>query len=263
MQVSIISTFLGPEHEGLPKLAKIGFRLVEIERGAAASADVRALKGLLDRNGMAVSCLMGADHGIAEKDATTRKDRIEKLKGSVKQAVELGATVVETVPMWHGPAEEKRAALEHAVESYKEAGKFAANHGVVLAIEPVNRAETKLVHTLAQAVAMAKAVDLPSVRVMGDTHHMHMVEADPGRAIRQAGELLVHMHFSDNDRLPPGLGHMDIKGVVSALHEVGYRGALSLAEVRAVGDGEACARHCLDYTRALVSACQLQEKPSP
>ena len=167
MQVSIISTFLGPEHEGLPKLAKIGFRLVEIERGAAASADVRALKGLLDRNGMAVSCLMGADHGIAEKDATTRKDRIEKLKGSVKRAVELGAKVVETVPMWHGPAEERRAALEHAVESYKVAGKFAADHGVVLAIEPVNRAETKLVHTLAQAVAMAKAVDLPSVRSNG------------------------------------------------------------------------------------------------
>jgi len=260
MTVSIISHFLGPDEESLPKLADIGYRLVEVDRGMAARVAGATFRKLLQKNGMEAACLMGADPGIAEADRAARSERIEKLKASVLWATEVGVKVVETVPMWSGRSEDRQPAFEHAVESLKEAGKFAADHGVVLAIEPVNRAETRLVITLDQAVAMAKAVGLPSVRVMGDTHHMNMTEVDLGRAVRSAGEWLVHFHFSDNDRLPPGLGHMDLKTVVSALAEVGYEGALSLAEISRVGDAAACARHSLEYTSALISACELREQ---
>lgn len=260
MTVSIISHFLGPEQEGLPKLASIGYRLVEVDRGIVARVEGAVFKELLNEAGMQAVCLMGADPGIADEDRALRSERIEKLKGSVLWATKVGAKIVETVPMWSGRSEERQAAFERAVGSLKEAGKFAADHGVVLAIEPVNKAETRLVLTLEQAVAMAKAIGLPSVRVMGDTHHMNMMEVDLGQAVRWAGEWLVHFHFSDNDRLPPGLGHMDLKTVVCALAEVGYRGALSLAEMSRVGDAAACARHSLEYTRALISACELKEK---
>jgi len=260
MNVSIISHFLGPEAEGLPKLARLGYAGVEVDRRRDVAMPGPALRALLEKSGLRAACVMGADPGLAEEDAARRRERIEHLKDTVLWATEVGAGIVETVPMWRGPQEGWQPAFDHAVESLIEAGKFAGEHGVVIAIESVNRGETRLVVTLAQAVAMAKAINSPHVRVMGDTHHMHMVELDLGRAIREAGNWLAHFHFSDSDRLPPGLGSMDLKTVVSALAETGYAGALSLAEVRPVGDREISARHSLEYTRALISACELREK---
>jgi sugar phosphate isomerase/epimerase len=109
---------------------------------------------------------------------------------------------------------------------------------------------------LRDAIMIVKEVGLESVRVAGDTYHMHIGEPDPVRAIYEAKGYLVYMHFSDNARLPPGLGSMDLKAVVKALFDIGYEGALSHFEVAPYPNAETAARISYDYTKSLLKVCE-------
>ena len=61
---------------------------------------------------------------------------------------------------------------------------------MTLAVEPLNRFESDVLCTTQQAIELLDAVDHPAVKLMLDTFHMHMEEAehcrsDPARC-RQA-----------------------------------------------------------------------------
>jgi hypothetical protein len=80
--------------------------------------------------------------------------------------------------------EEDRAVL---LESLAALGEHAAHEGVSVFLEPLNRYEDHMLHTLAEAVALCEALALPSVKVMADFFHMNIEEDDIGRAIRATG----------------------------------------------------------------------------
>ena len=70
---------------------------------------------------------------------------------------------------------------------------------------------------------------------------MNIEEADPAAAIRDAGDLIGHVHFADSNRRAIGLGHTDIASVHAALDKIGYDGFLS-AEILPLPDAETAAR---------------------
>jgi sugar phosphate isomerase/epimerase len=53
-------------------------------------------------------------------------------------------------------------------------------------------------------------------------------------AIRTLGKRIKYIHFSDSDQrtselhFPPGMGRLDIDGIVNAFAEIGYKGDISL-----------------------------------
>ena len=97
-----------------------------------------------------------------------------------------------------------------------------ARHGVTLGIEAINRFETDLVNTSAEAVAMAEASGSGRVGVLLDTFHLNIEEKDVAAAITSAGDRLVHFHVSDNDRGVPGSGHAPWADVTKGLTAIGY-----------------------------------------
>ncbi len=99
-----------------------------------------------------------------------------------------------------------------------------AQNGVTLGIEAVNRFETDLTSTAADATAIARATGAAHVGVLLDTFHMNIEEKDPAAAIRATGDALVHFHVSDNDRGVPGSGHFDFEHCATALSDIGYDG---------------------------------------
>lgn len=261
MQVSAVAHWFGPELESMPRLAEAGYRRLEVTRkqdAKAAAADIRALAGRLDLQVHSVMCW---NPGIADGDDSARRQAYELLLDNIAWAADLGAGILETVPMWKGDADERPAAWERAVTALQRAGQVAAERGVTLVIEPVNRWETSLVNTLAEGARMAAEVGLPSVKLMGDTFHMHLCERDLCAAIRQVAPLLAHFHFSDNDRLCPGLGLMELPRLVNTLAEVGYTGSLSLSEVNRRQDPYLIAGLGLRYTQALIDAAEARVGP--
>jgi sugar phosphate isomerase/epimerase len=89
-------------------------------------------------------------------------------------------------------------------------------------LEPLNRYEDHMLNRLDQGVELAAASGSNSVKVMGDLFHMNIEEDDLAAAIRAAGPHIAHVHVDDTNRLQPGTGHMDFRGVFDALRAVGY-----------------------------------------
>jgi D-psicose/D-tagatose/L-ribulose 3-epimerase len=126
------------------------------------------------------------------------------------------------------PGQDRQAAWQRSVGAVRDAGAYAREHGVTLALEVLNRYETSLLNTAAQARRFVEAVALPNVGILLDTYHMNIEERDPAGAIRTAGLMLAHFHCSDNDRSAPGEGHLRWPEIVATLRMIGYRGWLTV-----------------------------------
>lgn len=120
-----------------------------------------------------------------------------------------------------GPTPEER---ERSVESLRAAAEYAATRDVTIVIEYLNRFEMYLVNCAEDAAALVRDVDHPNCRLMYDTFHAHIEEADPRAALQSCADVLVHFHASENNRGTPGSGQVDWDTTFDALGEIGYDG---------------------------------------
>jgi len=104
----------------------------------------------------------------------------------------------------------------------------AEQAGVTLMMEPLNRFETDFINTLGQARTMIEKVGSPALKIHADTFHMNIEEDDAAQAIRDAGDLLGHVHASASHRGVPGRDQVDWSGTFSALKEIGYEGDIAI-----------------------------------
>ena len=116
----------------------------------------------------------------------------------------------------------KRAA--RSAEAFAAIDGDLSSHDVTLGIEAINRFETDLVNTAADAVAMAEASGSSQVGALLDTFHLNIEERDIKSAIIGAGDRLIHFHVSENDRGVPGSGHVPWGEVKAGLETLGYDG---------------------------------------
>ena len=187
-----------------------------------------------------------ADRFIGDFDAGRRAEAMATMKELLTGIAEIGGFGAITpasygmfsrsLPPYTPPrsAEEDREIL---LEALAELGEHAEREGVCVLLEPLNRYEDHMLNTVAQAVELADAVGLDSIKVMADLYHMNIEEADSPAALRAAGPRLAHVHLSDSNRHEPFAGHVDWASVVAALDEVGYTGDLAF-EGRLSGDAE-------------------------
>lgn len=125
---------------------------------------------------------------------------------------------------------------EWAAEGLRPVADRAAALGVTVAIEPVNRYETFLVNTAAQAVRLCAMIDRPNVAIHLDTYHMNIEEKGWAEAVRQAGTRLCHLHLCENDRGIPGSGLVDWDSLFDALGALGYAGYAAMESFVDVSD---------------------------
>jgi sugar phosphate isomerase/epimerase len=52
---------------------------------------------------------------------------------------------------------------------------------------------------------------------------MNIEEDSFFRSIELARDFLFHMHFADNNRKMPGIGHIDFDSILNALHKINYQ----------------------------------------
>jgi len=141
----------------------------------------------------------------------------------------------------------------------------AAEYGVELGIEAVNRYETYLVNLASQADELLDRIDEPNVFVHLDTYHMNIEEKGFYEPTVALGSRLGYIHLSESDRGTPGTANVDWDEVFRGLEHIDYSGALameSFADVNedlidatafwrdVVGDPEALIRDGLAFLRA-------------
>lgn len=218
----------------LPAIKAAGFDGVEVplfQPAQFAAADIR--RGLAD-NGLECticSILTGGMNMISEDAAVRRKTRVH-LEECVKAAAEVGAKIIAG-PLYSpvGLLTGRRRTSEEwkwAVECYQSLGPVLAEHGVTIAIEPLNRFETYFLNIAADAVALCDEIHHPNVGILFDTFHANIEEKDVAEGYRTVARHLKHVHTCENDRGIPGTGHVDWQGVFQALRDVRYDGWLTI-----------------------------------
>jgi len=119
-------------------------------------------------------------------------------------------------------------AAEQLVENMKRYGPIAADHGVTIALEPLNARDCNFVNSVDEGAGLVRAAGHPNIRLLVDTYHM-AVDDDPVDSIRRAEGLVVHVHCAEVDgRGPLGAVGEDQRAYFRALKDIGYEGRISL-----------------------------------
>lgn len=105
---------------------------------------------------------------------------------------------------------------------------YAAQKGVRLVIEVLNRYETHLINTGEAAMQLINTVGLDNVGVMLNAFHMNIEEQDAATVMRQAGDRLWLFAMSDSNRRAIGQGHIKLGNHLWALEDIGYSGPIIL-----------------------------------
>jgi len=125
----------------------------------------------------------------------------------------------------------KAEALANLLQTMREVLPYAEQRGVYLPLEPNNRYEGYpfLMSTLAEARAVIEELGTDRSGIVADFFHMNIEERQPiALALLEAGALVRHIHCLDNNRLGPGMGHLDFKPIFAALKAMRYEGWLTV-----------------------------------
>lgn len=216
----------------IARAKEMGFDFFEISLEDPANTDVAVVRRAIEDAGLGVStcCAFGPDRDISSDDPRVRQAAIDHIKTCIDIAHGLGADLLAG-PMYSavGKArfisdDERKKEWDRSVEIMRQLGEYAAQAGVRLAMEPLNRFENDMINTAEQALRYVQDVGLPNVGIHLDTFHMHIEEKDLGDAVRTAGDRLFHLHTCENDRGTPGTGQVAWQKLADALREIGYQG---------------------------------------
>lgn len=217
----------------LPLLGQVrqwGFDGIEIARFSFDGFPARLLREEVRNEGLEpVLCsAFTGNLSLASGDPAIRGAAMEFLRRAIETAAELGSSVLAgpyLAPVGgltgSRPTEDE---WKRAVEGISASTDCLREHGVTLALEPLNRFETYLMTTAADARRFCSEVHDPYVGVLFDTFHANIEEKRLGDAIRTLGPHLAHVHVCENDRGVPGTGHVAWDEVFGALREIGYDG---------------------------------------
>ena len=216
----------------LQKAADMGFDSFELALEDPSHVNADKVKDAIKASGLRpiVCGAFGPGRDLTSEDPAQRKGSLDYIKATLKLCEKWGAKVLPG-PMYsavgkrrHISPEQKKIEWDLAVKGLKKAGAMAADHGVVLAVEPLNRFETDLINTCEQCLKLVNEVGHNSVRIHLDTFHMNIEEKTIYEAVILAGKKLAHIHACENDRGAPGTGHIDWKGLAKGLKEINYSG---------------------------------------
>ncbi|MFV8817571.1 sugar phosphate isomerase/epimerase family protein [Haliea sp. E17] len=214
------------------RAAAMGFDAFTMPVENPALIDVDAMRRAIEEHPMRlyVSGAYGPTRDLTHENPVYRKESLDYIRKTLQICEQLGVTTL-VGPAYSAvgkrrkiPQAQREREWALAVAGLAEAGRMAADHGVTMAIEPLNRFETDLVNTAEQAKRLIRDVGLDSVRIHLDTFHMHIEEKDVYEAIVLAGEDLVYVDSSESDRGTPGKGQVHWDAVARGLRDIGYRG---------------------------------------
>ncbi len=214
--------------------AELDYDGVEVHLRQPGDVDGAAVARVARELGLAIPTLgtgMAASEGLTFADANpeVRRQAVERIRGHIALAAELGSGV--TIGLVRGRLGQEPAARAAAREAFldclDECCQAGAALGVTLFLEAMNRYECDYLHTLDETCAVIDELGAPNLKLLADTFHMNIEEADMAAAIRRAGKRLGHVHLVDSNRWAPGYGHLDLPAILRALAEIGYQGYLS------------------------------------
>lgn len=224
------TTTVGPNHKSLlADIRSTGFDGVEIPIFEGTPASFSATGRMLDELALertAVTANGNYEQNLISDNATERAAGIDYMKWAIECCATLGADRISgplhsTLGHFSG-AGPTPAELERSIAAQRQIGEFAAQHGVTICLEALNRFECYLLNTMDALADHVRVIDHPNIRAMYDTFHANIEEADPIGALTRNTDVVHHIHISENDRGVPGRGNIPWADTFAAIEQIGY-----------------------------------------
>lgn len=123
---------------------------------------------------------------------------------------------------------EKMKLLKRSIGVLSELTNFSKDFGVSLLIEPLNRYSTPFCCNTADAIFILSKLNNDYFSILLDTYHMNIEEKDFSDSINKSKLFLKHIHFADNNRRMPGLGHINFNSILKTLKKIQYTNYIGL-----------------------------------
>jgi D-psicose/D-tagatose/L-ribulose 3-epimerase len=218
----------------IDRARNLGFSSFEVSLVNLANVDPVAIRHRAEAVGMELIGTMGLpkDKDLATADQAVRARTVAFLKAAVETVREMGGQLfggmMYAVPGKFTGKRPTADELHWIIDGISEVAAFARPCGVTLALEPVNRYETYLLNTAAQAQAAIDAIAAPNVGLLLDTYHMNIEERGLAACVRQHARDLRHLHLNESDRGMLGGGNIAWAELFAVLREIAYDGVGSI-----------------------------------
>lgn len=222
--------------ELFPKIAAMGFDVVEIAVEDPSVIDGQAVKIALEKYNLkaAVCGAFGPTRDLTHDDPAVHQNCFKYIADCLDLCV-LWDTKFFAGPMYSAvgkarmlPPEQRQAEWNLAVTNLRIVCQMAAERGLEIALEPLNRFESDLVNTTADVMRMVNDIGHPAAKIILDGFHMNIEEPDIEAAIKLAGDKLIHVQVAENYRGTPGTGQTNWAAYRRGLNAINYSGTISI-----------------------------------
>lgn len=219
-----------------PKIKQMGYDAVEIPVEYPEMIDGAKVREALQQHEMkAIVCgAFGPSRDLTHEDPAVHQTCFQYIEACFGLCQQWEASFLAG-PMYSAvgkarmvPAEQRKIEWERAVQNLRKVCQMASSRGLSIALEPLNRFESDLVNTAEDVIRLIADINDPAAQVMLDGFHMNIEEPDVAKAIRTAGDKLIHVQVSENYRGTPGTGQTRWDAFKKGLEAVNYRGAMAI-----------------------------------
>ena len=212
--------------------AELGYDFIEIPLLNPYGFPVAFTRARLEEHKLGATASLGlsAATDISSEDPETVKRGEDLLNTAVAVVRDLGAThfcgvIHSAMQKYMQPRTER--GIANVVEVLRRVAARAHASGITVGLEVVNRYETNIVNTGAEAVALMDRVGQPNVFAHLDTYHMNIEEGFVGKAIEDCGARLGYFHIGESHRGYLGTGTVNFTEVFRSLARIGYDGPIA------------------------------------
>jgi D-psicose/D-tagatose/L-ribulose 3-epimerase len=140
-------------------------------------------------------------------------------------------------------------AKKNFVDGLARVAPHAESRGVTILMEALPFSQSDVVNTLDEAAEVVAQVGSPAVQTMFDTHNAED-ETEPHDAlIAKHFGIIRHVHVNEMDGRHPGKGDYDFARIFRKLHELGYKGWISVEAFDFSCGGETIARETMQHLK--------------
>jgi sugar phosphate isomerase/epimerase len=221
--------------------SRLGVQAIEICESKLSAEHRSSQLDLLPQSGLQVSSVQPAVRTLfpsnSQPEPVDVADRISLFRQSIVSMSPWtpGASFVANTGI--PPAGNIKAAIDRAVTEYRTLSDFAANHGVSIALEPLNPTIMNVesaIWTLAQALDIVESVDRRNFGVCLDCWNVWQ-NPDLDQQIQRAADRILVVQISDwrtprsfQDRLIPGQGIIPLASFIKSVRRSGFTGSYSV-----------------------------------
>lgn len=213
----------------------IGFECFEVDGKIMMERPEEVLRAV-EQSGLPVSSVCGGYRGwIGDFIEERRLNGITDLKVIIRNLKLAGGTGVVVPAAWGmftyrlPPMESPRSRegdRRAILDSLCRLEETAAECGIYIYLEPLNRYQDHMLNTIAEAASIIEQGNFHMVKITGDFYHMSIEEDDISRTLEQYKDHIGHIHIAENHRYQPGTGSIDFRRHMDTLKRIGFDGAV-------------------------------------